>query len=371
MSSPTLQQLADELGVHKATVSRALSGKPGVSEVVRRQILDRADQRGFFPNGPARSLATSRTETLALVFCDETSEFLTNPFYSKVLAGIASETAKHEFSLAFCSLRTDRQRRSPLPKIMRERRADGYLFVGDQDDRLIRYAHNLNYPLVLVDHRFGGERFDSVAIDNIGGARQAVDYLVSLGHRRIGFVGGSLHSPSFEERLTGYRESLMAHEIPLEASLIQIGESGAGHVNMSNLLNLPKIPTAVFVCNDVHAMRAIRAIHERNKKVPDDFSVVGFDDSVRALECWPQLTTMHVDAETMGRTAVRRLVQRMNIGAAAPEQVLVDAKLVVRGSTGFPKPVRCPVGSRKTKQTTHESDQPREPYHDAQSVNPL
>jgi DNA-binding LacI/PurR family transcriptional regulator len=112
MSSPTIQQLANELGVHKATVSRALSGKPGVSDGVRRRILEAADQRGFFPNGQARSLATSRTETIALVFCDETSEFLTNPFYSKVLAGIAAETAKHEFSLAFCSLLTARCRKS-------------------------------------------------------------------------------------------------------------------------------------------------------------------------------------------------------------------------------------------------------------------
>lgn len=364
MSSPTIQQLANELGVHKATVSRALSGKPGVSDGVRRRILEMADQRGFFPNGQARSLATSRTETIALVFCDETSEFLTNPFYSKVLAGIAAETAKHEFSLAFCSLLTDRLGRSPLPKIMRERRADGYLFVGDQDDALIRYAHNLNYPLVLVDHRFGGGRFDSVAINNVDGARKAVEYLISLGHSRIGFVGGSLRSPSFEERLSGYREALAAHQIPFDESLVQVGASYAGRENMLNLLNLPETPTAVFVCNDVNAAKAIKAINEKNLKVPDDISVVGFDDSFRASECWPQLTTMRADAEVMGRMAVRRLVKRVAKEAAVPEQVFMDAELVIRGSTGFPKPGRRSAGSRKTQQTTG-STQHKEQYHDA------
>lgn len=359
MSSPTLQQLADELGVHKATVSRALSGKSGVSESVRRRILEMADQRGFFPNGQARSLATSRTETIALVFCDETSEFLTNPFYSKVLAGIAEETAEHEFSLAFCSLSTDRLGRDPLPKIMRERRADGYLFVGDQDDELIRYAHNLNYPLVLVDHRFGGGCFDSVAIDNVGGARKAVEYLISLGHRRIGFVGGSLHSPSFEERLSGYREALAAHGISFDESLVQVGSSYAGRENMLNLANLAEKPTAVFVCNDVNAAKAIKAIRERNLNVPDDISVVGFDDSFRASECWPQLTTMRADAEVMGRMAVRRLVKRIAREAAVPEQVLMDTELVVRGSTGFPKQGRRLAGSRKIQQTTGKSNQPQ------------
>jgi DNA-binding LacI/PurR family transcriptional regulator len=238
------------------------------------------------------------------------------------------------------------------------------LFVGDQDDALIRYAHNLNYPLVLVDHRFGGGRFDSVAINNVDGARKAVEYLISLGHSRIGFVGGSLRSPSFEERLSGYREALAAHQIPFDESLVQVGASYAGRENMLNLLNLSETPTAVFVCNDVNAAKAIKAINERNFKVPDDISVVGFDDSFRASECWPQLTTMRADAEVMGRMAVRRLVKRVAKEAAVPEQIFMDAELVIRGSTGFPKPGRRSAGSRKIQQTTG-STQHKEQYHDA------
>lgn len=333
-----MQQLAAEVGVHKATVSRALSGKPGVSENVRRRILRAAMQKGFFPNGQARTLATSRTETLALVFCDETSEFLTNPFYSKVLAGIAAETIHQEFSLAFCSLLAcdTRGRRQLLPKIMRERRADGFLFVGDQNDLLIRYASNLGYPLVLVDHRFEGGEFDTVAINNFEGGRRAVEHLLAFGHRRIGFVGGSLRSPSFEERLAGYRAALEAAGLTVDENLVRLGGSHAGQENMGKLLELPEPPTAVFICNDVNAVKALKAMREHGLVVPRDISVIGFDDSSRAVEAWPPLTTMRVEAEKMGTLAVRMLLARIESPSKPAEEVFVEAELVLRQSTAAP-----------------------------------
>ena len=339
--NPTIQELAEALGVHKATVSRALGGKPGVSGRLRQRILRAAGRMGFYPNGQARSLATSRTETVALVFCDETSDFLTNPFYSKVLAGVAAETAQHSYSLAFCSLSSDvRLRGSALPKIMRERRADGFLFVGDQDDALIGYCHNLDYPLILVDHRYGGGRFDTVAIHNVAGARRAVEHLLELGHRRIGFVGGSLRSPSFRERLEGYRAALTAAGLAVDDGLVQLGESRGGHENMMKLLDLAEPPTAVFACNDANAVRAVKAARERGLRVPEDLSVVGFDDASCAIETWPHLTTMRVDAEEMGRLAVRRLVARINGHKGPAEESILVSRLVARDSTTFPKGAR-------------------------------
>ena len=338
--TPTLQDLASELGVHKATVSRALSGKPGVSDMVRKRILRAAYDHGFYPNGTARSLATATTETIALVFCDETSDFLTNPFYSKVLAGIAAETSRNGFSLAFCSFSLPMPgRRQNLPKIMRERRADGFLFVGDQDDSLIKYARNLGYPLVLIDHTFRKAKFDAVAINNVEGGRKAVDYLLGLGHRRIGFIGGSLQSPSFKERLDGYRKALAAAGIPIDDSLIQVGDSHGGYEHMLKLLAMRDPASAVFACNDVNAVQAIKAVQEMGFNVPEDVSIVGFDDSRRASETWPTLTTMRVDAITMGRVGVEKLVARIHGEENMPEQVLVGTELVIRRSTA-PAPAK-------------------------------
>ncbi len=336
--SPTIKDLAAELGIHKATVSRALSGKPGVGDKLRKKIIRQANQKGFYPSGAARSLATSKTETVALVFCDEASEFLTNPFYSEVLAGIAAETTHREFSLAFCSLSSGDYRRSQqLPKIMRERRADGFLFVGDQDDSLIRHAQRLDFPLVLVDHRLESGKFDTVAINNRTGGRQAVEHLIGLGHRRIGFVGGSLRSPSFQERMEGYAEALQAHGIAFEKELVQLGESHAGYENTLRLLSTPKPPTAIFACNDFNAVRAMKAIHEHGLRIPDDVSIVGFDDSRCATEAWPRLTTLRIDAQYMGRRAVEILLARIAQKSKAFEQVFIEPELIVRDSCVSPK----------------------------------
>nr|HPG00515.1 substrate-binding domain-containing protein [Kiritimatiellia bacterium] len=197
--------------------------------------------------------------------------------------------------------------------------------------------HNLGYPLILVDHRYGDGRFDTVAINNVVGGRRAVEHLLSLGHRRIGFVGGSLRSPSFRERLDGYREALSEAGIPADESLVQLGESHGGHDSMMRLLDLPEPPTAVFACNDLNAVRALKAARQRGLRVPEDVSLIGYDDASCAVETWPHLTTMRVDAEEMGRLAVRRLVARINGQKGPAEENILVSRLVTRDSTTFPK----------------------------------
>lgn len=353
---PTLQDIAEALNVHKATVSRALSGKPGVGEALRKRIVRVARDRGFFPNGTARSLATSHTETIGLVCCDETSDFLTNPFYSKVLSGIADETANHGFSLAFCSCPLPPPgTRQVLPKIMRERRADGFLFVGDQDDTLIRCALNLGYPAVLVDHQLPDEGCDAITIDNTGGARLAMDFLLLLGHRRIAFVGGALRSPSFAERLEGYRRALETVGLPADEALVRAEAGGAGEAQAARLFSSGHPPTAILACNDVYAAGALRAARSAGLRVPGDLSVVGFDDSPRARETWPPLTTMHVDADEMGRAAVRQLVLRLRNAEEPPSRVVLKPRLCIRGSTAAPRaaaPRDFTVGLPTQEQTT-------------------
>ncbi|MBN1269935.1 MAG: LacI family DNA-binding transcriptional regulator [Kiritimatiellae bacterium] len=335
---PTIKDLAAEFGVDKATVSRALSGKPGVSDKLREKILLRARSLGFIPNAQARALATGNTETIALVFCDETSWFLENPFYSSVLAGIASEAISRDFALTFCSLSaTAYTPGGPLPKVLAEGRADGFLFVGDQDDSLIKTVAGYGYPLLLVDHILRGEDLPSVIVENIDAACAAVEHLISLGHKRIGYVSGSLKSPSFNERLAGYRAALRAHKLDDEPDLVQVGEVGeAGYDCMLRLLALKRPPTAVFASNDINAIQAMKAAHEKGLDIPGDISVVGFDDSRAATDAWPALTTMRVDKQEMGRTAVHELIALIEGQKSRNRQHLVRAELVVRSSTAPP-----------------------------------
>jgi LacI family transcriptional regulator len=337
--SPNIQELAISLGVHKATVSRALRGKPGVSEPVRRRILDAAALGGFYPNGQARALSTDRTEVIVLAFCDATSAFLSNPFYSMVLEGIAHETADRGFSLAFCSLSNGSRKfgDDALPKVILERRADGVLFVGDVDERTVLRTRELGHPVVLADHSIRGAAIDTVVADNRGGARAAVEYLLSLGHRRIGFVGGSLRSQSFDERLQGFREALGANGCPCPESFIQVGEHDEGRRNMSRLLLARQRPTAIFACNDATALHALNAVYEKGLGVPNDLSLIGFDDSRCAVEAWPHLSTMRIDAKQLGRAAVRTLFGRLENEDAPPVATTLPAALVIRSTTAQPK----------------------------------
>jgi DNA-binding LacI/PurR family transcriptional regulator len=331
----TIKSLAEEFGVDKATASRALSGKPGVSDALRQKIVQRAKHLGFQPNVQARALATGRTQSVGLVFCDETSYFLENPFYTSLLAGIGAEAVNRDFGLTFCSLSTDDYTPGgELPHVLREHRADGFLFVGDQDDSLIKAANAHGLPMLLVDHMIRGLNLPTVMIENIDGACEAVEYLVTLGHTRIGFISGDLCSPSFNERLVGYRAVVRAHNLDDEECLVQIGDEGeAGYICMQRMLDLPNPPTAVFACNDINAVQGMKAVHERGLKIPDDISIVGFDDSRSATDAWPSLTTMRVDKQRMGRLAVQKLISRISGGEDGNEKTLVHAELVVREST--------------------------------------
>jgi DNA-binding LacI/PurR family transcriptional regulator len=330
----TITDLAKEFDVDKATISRALRGKAGVSDALRRKIMKRARELKFFANAQARGLATGQTEALALVFCDETSYFLTNPFYSGVLAGIAGEADRLGFTLAFCSLSAEAyEPGNELPKVLREHRADGFLFVGDQDDRLIEEARDMNYPLLLVDHALPDKSFYSVIIDNRGGAREAVEHLASLGHRRIAFISGPLKSPSFSERLEGYRSAV--EELGLEQAdyLVQCVEEEPGYNGMRRVLEGGEQPDAVFAANDTLAVMAMKALREKGLSVPDDISVMGFDDSRSAVEIWPTLTTMHVDMAGMGRLAVQHLVSLVRGEDAGATSVVIHPEVLVREST--------------------------------------
>ena len=335
--SVSLKLLAQEFGVDKATVSRAISGKAGVNAELRQRIVGRAAELGYTPNVQARSLSTGRTETLALIFCDETSRFLENPFYSCVLSGIASETFSLHLNLTFysvsgCHYRAD----TILPEQLRGNRADGFLFVGNQHNTLIAAAQNNKIPFVLIDHVVPGIAYPAVMIDNKQAAQTAVEHLIRLGHERIAFISGSLRCPSFHERRQGYTTALRAHGIRVSPELILDDELDDSYSCMRHLLSLEHPPTAVFAANDPLAIQAMRAVYDRGLHIPRDISIVGFDDSRCATDAWPGLTTMHVDKELMGRLGVKKLVGLTKNRRLTPMVNYLRARLLVRESTAPP-----------------------------------
>ncbi|MBN1269194.1 MAG: LacI family DNA-binding transcriptional regulator [Kiritimatiellae bacterium] len=336
----TIKDIAKIVGVNVATVSRALNEKPGVSPELRRQIAKKAAEMNYLPHGQARGLVTQRTETVGLMFDIETGAFLSNPFYGEVLAGIESEMRVRNYSLMFASA-ADQEILSlnQLPKFAVEHRVDGILIVGSLEAHVIRLLRDVDLPFLMIDYHLPNEHIDAVVADNRRGGRLAAEHLIKLGHRRIAFVGGGpLDHGNFAERLEGYREALAAASIPYKEELVQGGAVEAGYDSMLKVLERAPDVTAVVGCNDANALGAMRAVRSRQMSIPEEISVVGFDDISAAAEAWPPLTTVRVDKRAMGRAAAQRLLQKTESKEPSPPyETVFPTEIVVRESTAAPK----------------------------------
>lgn len=336
----TIKDIARALDVNIGTVSRALNNKAGVSADLRKKIARKAAEMNYRPNGHARGLVTQRTESIGLLSGAETSAFLANPFYAGIFAGIEAETREHNYALMFASATSEAGiSDGQLPKFIVEHRVDGLLVVGAVEESVIRALQESNHSFILVDYHLPGEDLETVVTNNVRGGRTATEHLISLGHQRIAFVGGTpLDHGNFHERLVGYREALEAARIPYREDFVRGGEIVGGYDGTLALLDqFPEI-TAIVACNDANALAAISALRVRGLKVPEDVSVIGFDDIPAAQEAWPPLTTMRVDRFAMGRKAAQRLLEKLEEGdAAAPHQIVFPAELIARSSTGAPR----------------------------------
>lgn len=336
----TIKDIARALNVNVGTISRALNDKPGVSPDLRKKIVRKAADLNYRPNGHARGLVTHRTETIGLLSGAETSSFLSNPFYAGVFAGIEAESREHNYALMFASA----SGMSPisvgqLPKFIVEHRVDGVLIVGAVEPAVVSTLKSSGRPFVLVDYHLAEQDLDTVVTNNARGGRAATEHLIGLGHRHIAFIGGGpLDRGNFFERLQGYREALKAAGIPLRQELIREGDIVGGYETTQAVLDAAPEISAIVACNDANALAAIAALRSRGLRVPEDVSVIGFDDIPAAQESWPPLTTMRVDKIAMGRKAAQRLLQKLEEGdVSAPHQIVFAPDLVVRGSTAAPK----------------------------------
>ena len=336
----TIKDLAKSLGVNVGTISRALNDKPGVGPELRKRITRKAAELDYRPNGHARGLVTQRTETIGVLSGLDTHAFLSNPFYTGVFAGIEAETCERNYALMFASA----SEKTPmslgrLPKFVVEHRVDGLLIIGAVEINVISLLRDSRYPFVVVDYHLADDDLDTVVTNNARGARIVTDHLLHLGHRHIGFVGGSpLDRGNYYERLLGYREALENAGIAYRQELVQGTALVSGHESTMKILEIEPRVTALVACNDVNALAAFGALRAKGLAVPKDVSVVGFDDIPAAQEAWPPLTTMRVDKVAMGRKAAQRLMQKLAEGAASsPHQIVFSAELVTRESTAAPR----------------------------------
>ena len=341
--SITQKEIAARLGVSVATVSRALNDQNGVSPELRQQILEIFRQEGYAPDMAARNLATSRSETIAFVMHQHPQGSNDDPFYSLIMAGAASQLALQGYHILLAPLANETMAHPQRFTVVQQRRADGLIIAGpDIAPSFILHMFASNIPIVLVDNLLSQTSVDAVVPDDTGGARKAVQHLISLGHRRIVCLSGPEVWHSNRERVAGYRQEMELHGltpmvIPTNETTIASGEAG-----MAEALNAWPDLSAVFAINDSMAIGAIRAASARGLHTPTDLAVVGFDDIRWAELSTPPLTTVHVFKRRMGILAAQRILERVTEHLAdnvettpsPPIRTVVGVELVVRESCG-------------------------------------
>ena len=333
---PTLRDIAKAADVALSTVSQTLNNKPGVSPEMRQHILQVANDLGYRPRISVENPQMIDLKTIGLLTKRRNGDALViNPFYSYIIAGAERECTRHDISLMYANIEVDEHNRAlSLPAMLLDERVDGVIVVGAfLEETIAHISQRASQNVVLVDaYTSNGNAFDSVLIDNMSGAMTAVNYLLERGHRNIGLIGSDPRSyPSIVERRQGYIATLAQHGLNTFIEDGALLREDAYDAAQRLMTRAPEI-TAILACNDNVAIGVMNALHDNGLTVPDDVSVVGFDDIDLAQEVTPALSTMHVDKVLMGSMAVRHLIDRRVQPERTPVKTLISTHLIERDS---------------------------------------
>jgi len=326
----TIEDVAAEAGVSFGTVSRVINNDAHVRAETRERVLKAMERLGFVVNRQARSLAKGQTNIIGLLVPDVGTAYI-----GEIIRGIDAELTVHGKDLIIYTTHRTAAKEANYIANLATGMVDGVLLVLPRNPAdYVGTLTQRNFPFVLIDHQGTGRDCPAVGATNWQGAYEATEYLIKLGHRRIGFITGWMDLGCAQDRLDGYRVALRMNHIPEAPELIYEGTFAQldGYIGASTLLDLPEPPTAIFASNDVMAMGAMDAIRNRGLRVPDDISVLGFDDIPQAALVRPALTTVQQPLEKMGRMAAQMLLDRLKNPGKKIERIELPTKLIIRES---------------------------------------
>lgn len=334
----TIKDIAKRLNISVSTVSYALNGGPRrVPDSVRAQVLAVAKELDYRPNRVARSMVTGRSDTIGIVPPEVSEDVFLSPYLHLALNGIFNECGRlHQDVLLFT--RCSETERDELTSILVDGRVDGVIFIAPHfSEQAVEIAMSTHAPCVSISG-VPLEGVLSFCVDNEAGVEMALQHLYDLGHRKIAHIAGRLDMQDAIVRLQAYQSFLRSKRIPYREEWVGMGQFmiEGGRRAMNALLSLPDPPTAVFCANDEMAIGATLEAYALNRKVPDDISIVGFDNSPGTEHVYPAITTVAQPISDLGAAAVRAL--RAIIENREPEGTpTLPAELIVRASTSRPK----------------------------------
>lgn len=328
-----IKQVAKIAGVSTATVSRVVNGTARVNPSTEKDVRAAIETAGYYPNSHARTLGTGKSNMFGLIISD-----IENPFFPELVKHFERAAVEHgqEILIANTDYRPDRMQTSV--RRMLERKVDGVaIMTSEMSPELVQTIHRRGIPIVFLDTGTIGPMISNISIDYRGGIDVAIDHLTSLGHRRIAFVGGPASLASARMRRDAFLASLRKKKLKAPAEFMRTGNHriDGGHDAMVKMLKLRTRPTAVLASNDLTAIGVIGAIHNDGLRVPEDISVVGFDDIEISSYIQPPLTTVRVSRAEIATRAFASLFAASHRGNIKGVAFMVSTELVVRQSTTF------------------------------------
>lgn len=328
----TIKDVALHAGVSVTTVSHVVNDTRHVSKEGRARVEAAIRELGYVPSAVARSLKSNTTRTLGMLTPNSS-----NPYFAEIVRVVEDRCFAAGYTLILCNTEDESSRQSVYLKVLAERRIDGLIVVSTGDDEaLVSQLRGLPMPTVLLDREIDDPGCDLVETAHMDGGLLAVRHLLSLGHRRIACIGGPVHVSVGEQRIEGWRLALAESGAASSVgALLWRGgfTSQGGYEAMHAILRDTHRPSAVFVCNDLMAIGALRAVHESGLRVPDDISIVGFDDIELAAYTSPPLTTVAQPKNLIGALAVDMLLERVGGRRRETRKLVLQPELRVRAST--------------------------------------
>jgi DNA-binding LacI/PurR family transcriptional regulator len=338
----TIKDIAKEVGVSHSTVSRALRGVTLISEETRNRIQETALELGYLPSAAARSLKTNRSQALGVILSN-----IDDPYFSEILQGIEEVAQRDGYSLFISASQHDPKREQTIVQVMRQHRVDGVIicsttFSNEQNQQLSNYG----IPIVVVNNQAAEDYRYSIYHDDMNGSCQVTQHLIDLGHRKIAYLGNSYSGRITQDRLCGFRQAMASAGMPVPTDYVYEmpgSEPENGSLALDHFLALAARPTAIVCFNDMLAMGVLKGLQQRGIRVPEEFSITGFDNIVFSNYTNPPLTTFDQPKRFIGQKAAELILSLLGpvSRSQVPEQKIqiLQGKLLVRDSTA-PPPTR-------------------------------
>ncbi len=332
----TIKDVAKKSGVSIATVSLVLHGNPRISSETRKRVLKAVEELDYQPSMLARGLVMRQTGNIGFVLTED--HFLrTEPFYTRIFLGTEFGARDSNHFVLLATIPTDFSESDFLPRFITQKNVDGLIIAGKVPDAFLEKVARYHLPTVFVDFYPAEGEHSAILMDNIRGGMLATEHLIQLGHRDIAFLAGDMAHPSIRERYLGYHSALQQHGISPNPELEIIDEKKTGKESgyhaVCTLLNKGVKFSALFACNDAMAIGAMECLKKQGFKIPEQISVVGFDDIESDAFQDPPLTTVSVPKYDMGIEAIKLVREMIEQNLKKNKKIIVPVELIVRKST--------------------------------------